>query len=170
MIFVCVSTAFLNLAPEFIWSGSVRMVQRAGMWSFILTIHGEVYTAGVRERFPDSHGLQGLGLGSLTNFSQSQNPEDTGQLSHTWISVFQLDNYFGLSKLVSKLATKSRPFKYSLWPVRSSGHLGGCCAERTACLVQSTLEHNIQKVITSAKGGQWKPWFNSVHTQAIGYL
>lgn len=67
--------------------------------------HGQLCTAGALESFPYSHGLLGLRLESLINFSQSQNPEDTGQLSYTWTFVFQLDSCFKLSKLMSKLAT-----------------------------------------------------------------
>lgn len=53
------------------------------MRTFILAIRGGLYIAGGHESFPDSHGLLRLELGPLINFPQSQNPEDTGQLSHS---------------------------------------------------------------------------------------
>lgn len=76
-------------------------VQRARMLQCSLTIHSELYSAGVYKSFPKkkkklSWWITGIRTESLFNLPQSQNPEDTKQLSHTCNIVLKLDSYFDL--------------------------------------------------------------------------
>ena len=67
-------------------------VQRACMLQCSLTIHSELYSAGEYKSFPKKKKKKK----KKKNLPQSQNPEDTKQLSHTCTIVLKLDSYFHL--------------------------------------------------------------------------